>query len=143
MNRTAILIAAATLAVEAASGQEKAFDPQSLPPGTVVHITAKTQQPGHKPGIVDLGRAKVVECQTNLLTVRYGMDTFTVAPSNLLDPPTIIEKASNAPAKNVPTDAPSAVPPGKQGDEDPAKSPASDQPAVHKSLWQRIKSLWR
>ncbi|MCX6903483.1 MAG: hypothetical protein NTW03_08400 [Verrucomicrobia bacterium] len=143
MNRTDILIAAAILAVEAASGQEKTFDPQSLPPGTVVHITAKTQQPGHKPGIIDLGRAKVVACQSNLLTVRYGMDTFTVAPSNLLDPPTIIEKASNAPGHNAPAEAPLGAPPGKQGDEDAGKSRASDQPASHKSLWQRIKGLWR
>jgi hypothetical protein len=123
MNHTSLIVGTLILAAAAVQGQD-AFNPKSLPTGTVVRIVAR------KPPI-NLGRAEVLDCSSNLLYLRHNRDKFSIVPSNIMEL-AIVEKAP----------APAASEAHPEGGADGQKE-SSDQTQGKKSLWERIKALWR
>jgi hypothetical protein len=120
MNRLAIVGGTLLLAANAI-GAEEAFDPRSVPPGSIVRIAARRPP-------INLGRAEVVECTSNAVTLRHDRDRFTVALSNVLEL-AVLEKGKEIVEPGA----------GQNG-----ASPKKGGPAAKSTnLWDRIKGFWK
>jgi hypothetical protein len=122
MNRNAIIVGTLILTAGAVSGGDT-FNPRALTPGSVVRIAAR------RPAI-NLGRAEVVACTTNVVTVRHKQDRFAVAASNVIEM-AMIEKGPPLPEPDV---APGGTP-----------APPSDletKASRKTGLWETIKGYW-
>jgi hypothetical protein len=127
MNYNALLVGTLILAAAAAQGED-VFNPNNLPPGSIVRVVAKRPP-------INLRRADVVGCTSNLLTLRHKTDRFDVSPSNIIEL-TLLEKGVVVPP-------PDATGQTAQADSQPdAKEPADRLQGV-KALWARIKNLWK
>jgi hypothetical protein len=123
MTNEAIIAGMLILAANTEAGEDY-FNPKDMTPGSVVRIAAR------RPAI-NLGRAEVVDCTTNLLTVRHNKDKFTVVPSNVLEM-VMIERAPGGAAGEA------GVETGADGQREGAE-PAQ----AKRSVWEWIKALFR
>ena len=125
-KRTLILVLGMVLASGVVWGAEVSLTAAKLPPGTIVRIAAR------RPAIT-LGRAQVVDCTNNLLTVSHKRERFAVAESNLIDL-VVLERPDPEPGTD-----PSATgtDPGSSSDRPTARNKAP------KSVWQRLLSFWK
>jgi hypothetical protein len=128
MNAKAIVAGVVILVTGLVSGEDgyrMTLNPQALPPGSIVRIAAV------KPPI-NLGRATVMECTSNQLTLRHRNDRFKVAATNILDM-VVIERGTYTASTDEHAESASDEP----------KESAAPAPPPKKNLWERIKSLWQ
>ncbi len=113
------------LAAGAVQGEDAftTFNPRNLPRGSIVRVAARRPP-------VNAAHAEVVECTTNLLTLRLKRDRFSIAPTNILEL-TLLAKPEDAPAPE----------PEAQSGEDSGKLIRQVAP-TEKGLWERIKAFW-
>lgn len=128
MNAKAMMAGSVILAAAVMAGEDEykmTLNPKAVPPGSVVRIAAV------RPAI-NLGRATVVECTSNQVTLRHNHDRFTVAATNILDM-IVIEKGV------VTASDDESAKPGSEGGKESAAPAAS----LVKNLWARLRSLWQ
>ncbi len=154
MNRTIAIIAVSLWAASLSPAQESpVFNATNLAPGTIVRVVTNLV-PGTvvrivaKRPAINLGRAEVLQCTSNMITVRrsggsVSAETFHVASTNVLELD-IVEsgKVSSSPEDRDVTA--SADPPAKR----PAKTagPAAEpvrQSSPFKNLLERLRGFWK
>jgi hypothetical protein len=137
MKRIDMLLAAVILAASSVLAEDAfTFNTDKLIPGSIVRVSARRPP-------INLGRAEVVNCTSDLLTVRHERETFHILSSNVLQLAVVVAgpggSRSNAPAAasaKASSDAPAGA------DTKPGKD-AATQVSLAKSLWQKVAGLWK
>ncbi len=128
-KRTLILVAGMALVGGVVSSAEVSLTTATLPPGTIVRISAR------RPAI-NLGRAEVVACTNRALTVSHKREWYLVAESNLIDL-VVLERPESDPGAD-----PSAAS-ADSGSSGSASDRAGSRKKAPKSVWQRLLSFWK